>query len=115
MIGCPNDHHMAWQIVYLHEQRTYHALDLTGLVHMTAFLSEGFKLVEKEDAFPSGGILKQFLQADSGLAQVGADDALIANHKQWDYQCASAMASANVVLPLPGGPMRSTRLRGSRL
>ena len=50
MVGSRYDYRIARQVIYLHQQRSHHALDFTRFVHVAAFLAHGIELVKEKDA-----------------------------------------------------------------
>jgi len=82
MIGRGDHHDIARQLVELHEQEGDDALDLTGLMRVTAFLADRIELVEEKDGGLRPHIVEQTAEPGIGFAEITANQRVIANDKK---------------------------------
>ncbi len=86
MVGRRDDDGVARQRVDLQQQRTNDALDLPGLMLVTALLRDGIELIEEENAPPGTREGEHRCQPCRGLTQVAADDLLVADGDERQQQ-----------------------------
>jgi hypothetical protein len=58
MVGSSDDDHVAGQLIKLHQKERHYSLDLTSFVNVPAFLANGIKLIEEEDAWLCPNVVK---------------------------------------------------------
>ena len=85
--GC-DSHHVGRESVDIEEQRTHDALDLTRLVLVSPLLPDGVELIEEEDASSGANSIKETREPHRCLAEIAANDGLVAHDQQWDRQIA---------------------------
>ena len=87
MIGRGDHHDIARELVELHEQERDDTLDLAGLVDITPLLADRVELIEEQDARRCPHILKQTGEPRISLAEIGADQRIVANREQRHRDC----------------------------
>ena len=109
MVGCGDHDYVTGKLVKLHQQERDNSLDLTSLMGVTALLTDRIKLIEEKDTGCGAHIVEKLAQTGVRLTEIAAKRTTKKGRPR-----PSAIASANDVLPLPGGPDSSTRWRGSK-
>ena len=84
MIARGDDNHITRHLVELHQQKRDDALDFPGLVCVTALFTYGVKLVEEQDARLRPNIIEQFTKPSVCLAEVTADQRVVAHDEKWE-------------------------------
>jgi hypothetical protein len=74
--------HVAWQPVYLQEQRVKHTLDLPRLLAVFALLAQRIELIEEKDTLSETRVLENFLDALCRLSKVAVHDSLVPNDEK---------------------------------
>jgi len=84
MIGRGDDDYIAGQLIQLHEQERYDALDLARLVDIASLFADGVELIEEKHAWRGASIFEQSRQTGIGLAKVGAHQGVVAHREKRD-------------------------------
>jgi len=58
MVGRSDRDDIAWQLIELHQQKGHNALDLAGLMGVTALFADGVELIEEKHAWPRADIVE---------------------------------------------------------
>ena len=82
MVGRSDQHTIGWQVIQLQQQCRDDALDLASFVEISAFLSDGVKLIEKEQAWFGADIVEQPAQSLRRLAKIARHDGFITHREQ---------------------------------
>lgn len=86
MVGGGDDNHVAGELVQLHQEERYHALDLACLMGVASFLADCVKLIEEQYTRLGPHVVKKLSQARIGFAKITADQSIIADNEKRECQ-----------------------------
>jgi hypothetical protein len=75
-------HHIARQLIDLHQQKRHDAFDLAGLVNVTALLADRIEFVKEENARHRACVVEQACEASISLAEIRADQRIISDGEE---------------------------------
>lgn len=82
MVSCGHNSDIAGQLIELHQQKRHDALYFAGFVDVTALLSNGVKLIEKQYARHCARVFKQPCEASVCLSKICTDKRVVAHCEQ---------------------------------
>jgi len=82
---CRGDHdNVAWQIIYLHQKRSYDTFNFARLMFVAALFADSVKFIEEKYARCCARILEDPLETRSSFPKEAADHPFISNDEQRD-------------------------------
>lgn len=89
MVTGGDDDHVARQLIELHKQERHDPLDLARLVRVPALFANRVEFIKKQHARLGADIVEEFAEPGIGLAEIAADQRIVADHEEWQTQCFS--------------------------
>jgi hypothetical protein len=81
MVTGGDDDHVARQLIELHKQERHDPLDLARLVRVPALFANRVEFIKKQHARLGADIVEEFAEPGIGLAEIAADQRIVADHE----------------------------------